>query len=86
MAAISGQMSFSPTTPGYLSGDNLLMRDPLVWHIPVVGDLARGGPALVDTDTGPAEEALASLGGTVTVWDPTVLPGPMVEEPALVKL
>lgn len=69
-----------------LTGDNLLRRDPPVWHIPVVGDLVCRCPALVEMDAGAAEEALASLGDTVTVWDSTVLLGPMVEGPGLVKL
>lgn len=86
MVAKSGQTSFNPRAHGYLVGDNWSMRDPLVWHIPVVGDWAPRCPALVETDAGPAEETSASLGDTVTVWDPTVIPGPVVEEPGPVKL
>ena len=79
-------MSSKPRKHRYLLGDNLLRRAPLVWHTSVVGDPVRRCPALVDMDAGPAEEALASLEDTVTVWDPRVLLGPMVEGPVLVKL
>lgn len=59
----------------------MLRRDLLVWHVLVVGDLVRRWPALVETDTGPAEEALALPGDAVTVWSPLALLGPRVEGP-----
>ena len=62
----------------------MLRRDLLVWHVLMVGDLVRRWPALVEMDTGPAEEALASPGDAVTDWSPLVLLGPGVE--GLVKL
>lgn len=57
-----------------------MLRRDLVWHIPVVADLVRRCPALVEMDAGPAEEDLALLGDTVTVW------GPVVEGLVLMKL
>ena len=63
-----------------------MRRDPLVWHIPVVGNLVCRCPALAEMAARPAEEALASLGDTVAVWDSTVLLGPVVGGPVPVKL
>lgn len=62
----------------------MLRSDLLVRHIPVVGGLVCSCPASVETEAGPAEEALALLGDAVTVWSPSVLWGPGVE--GLVKL
>lgn len=64
-------------------GDNLLRSDLLVWHILKVGEVGLSGPVLVETNAGAAEEVLALLRDTVTVWA-LLLVGPGVE--GLVKL
>lgn len=57
-----------------------MRRDLPVGHIPVVGDpMVHRCPALVGVEAGPAAEAPALLGDAVTVWDPMVLLGPVVE-------
>lgn len=61
----------------------MLRSDLLVWHILKVGEVGRSGPVLVETNAGAAEEVLALLRDTVTVWA-LLLVGPGVE--GLVKL
>lgn len=81
---MAGKSSFNPKSHRYLIGGNLSRGDLLVWHNRVVGDLVGRCPAVVKTDAGPAEEALALLGDALTVWSPVVLLGSGLE--GLVKL